>query len=89
MLESLIQKKITKYLKDHEYFYFKITSVSVNGIPDIFAIIEEEPVFIEVKAPNGRLSPIQKHQINRIRENGVRVEVVYSFEEFKEKLIRS
>lgn len=83
-LERNIQKKITKYLKDNNYFYFKINSASINGIPDIFCIIRGNPLFIEVKRENGRLSKLQEYQIQMIRSQGVKVWVVYSYDQFKE-----
>lgn len=82
-LESELQKKITAYLKDNNYFYFKIISASINGVPDIFAIIPSGPVFIEVKRQNGgRLSRIQEYQIDRIRKNGIKVAIINNFNDF-------
>lgn len=85
--EGKVQQRITQYLKKNNHFYFKIQSSSINGIPDIFAIINKTPIFIEVKSAKGRLSPLQEYQIKRIRDNGIRVWVCYSFEEFLEELI--
>ena len=70
MKEQDIQAKILKYLKAKGAFVFKTLSCNVNGIPDIVGIYKSAPIYIEVKGPRGRLSPIQKEQLDRINKAG-------------------
>lgn len=53
------------------------------GIPDRLVILSDQPIgcparciFIELKAEQGRLSAIQKHQIQRLRALGCDVRVL-------------
>ena len=88
--ESKIQSKIIKFLKKEEWFTTKIISASPNACPDVYAFRHGKVLFIEVKAPNGRLSPLQAHRHKEILKlTGETVLVPYSFEEFLEKYYKS
>ena len=41
-----------------------------NGFPDIFAFKSSRTVFIEVKAPNGKRSELQKYRIEQLTKEG-------------------
>ena len=62
------------------------SAFQMSGVPDVLLCINGHFVAIELKRPDGkgRVSDVQKAQINRIRKAGGRVEVVQSFERFKE-----
>lgn len=63
MLESSIQAKILKYLKDNHIFSYKNITCNKPGIPDITTIIKGKAVFFEVKRnDNIKLSVHQLHQ---------------------------
>jgi hypothetical protein len=50
-----------------------------NGIPDLIAIPRDSDVlFVEVKAKNGRLSPLQDYRIKELESHGLKVEVYKS-----------
>ncbi len=80
MLESKIQKKIIDKLKKDGFFIIKIIRANISGIPDILAIKNGKVFFIEVKTDNGKLSEIQKHRIQQIKENGIEVFIWKDYE---------
>jgi len=53
-----------------------------KGLPDMFLIINKKPFFIEMKAPQGKVSEEQKEWIECINEcEGIKAFVCYGFEE--------
>lgn len=56
-----------------------------GGLPDLFLIISNEPIFIEMKRKNGKLSDYQKEWIKAINEcSGVQAFVCFGCEEAKQ-----
>ena len=86
MTEQSIQTSIMKWLKSEGYFCIKIMAASVNGVPDICAIRNSKTIWIEVKKEGGRLSPIQKVTISKMKRQYAEVYVVYTLQQLKEEL---
>lgn len=87
--EKAVENKIKKWLKDKGYWFFKVhgSIFQPSGIPDILACIDGKFVAIEVKRTKGGVvSPLQKAQIAKIKENGGIAGVATSMEEFLEIL---
>lgn len=87
--EKAVENKIKKWLKDRNYWFFKVhgSIFQPSGIPDILACINGKFVAIEVKrSEGGIISPLQKAQIQKIKENGGIAGVACSMEEFLEIL---
>jgi archaeal holliday junction resolvase (hjc) len=87
--EKAVENKIKKWLKDRNYWFFKVhgSIFQPSGIPDILACINGKFVAIEVKRSKGGIvSPLQKAQIQKIKENGGIAGVACSTEEFLEIL---
>lgn len=87
--EKAVENKIKKWLKDKNYWFFKVhgSIFQPSGIPDILACINGKFVAIEVKRTKGGIvSPLQKAQIEKIKENGGIAGVASSMEEFLEIL---
>lgn len=83
--EKAVENKIKKWLKDKNYWFFKVhgSIFQPSGIPDILACINGKFVAIEVKRTKGGVvSPLQKAQIAKIKENGGIAGVANSMEEF-------
>lgn len=55
----------------------KWTSPGRDGVPDRIVIRDGKVVFVEVKTTDGKLSPAQEREHQRLREQGVRVVTVY------------
>ena len=83
-LESDIQKKIINYLKKEGYLVVKTIVLNVSGYPDIFAFKNGKTLFVEVKNEKGKVSVLQQHRINSLRQQGFDVIISRSVEDFKE-----
>ena len=83
MMESQIQAKITQKLKNHGWFVTKLIQTSTNGIPDLMAIRKGNVIFLEVKQPGKKASPLQDHQIEGLNRCGVEARVVSSVEDIE------
>lgn len=67
--EKTFENKIKQFLKDNDCWYVKYfaNSFTKSGIPDILACVNGYFVAIEVKAPNGRPSELQKWNRDQIQ----------------------
>lgn len=84
MLESKIEEKLRRLLQRRGAMVWKFVSPGQAGVPDRLVILPGgRCVFIELKTETGRLSPVQKVVIERMRKQGCDVRVVYGWEEAK------
>jgi len=84
--EGKIVSAINKYLKDEGWFQVNLIHTSINGIPDRLIFKGGRYIWIEIKEPNGRLSPIQEYRIEQMIKQGMEVYTVYSLNDLKEKI---
>jgi len=79
-LEKTITRVIMQYLKGRGAWAVKLHGGPFQqaGLPDILCILDGVTMFFEVKTDKGKLTKIQTHCHNRIRESGGRVAVVRS-----------
>lgn len=89
--EKLFENKVKKFLKENRCWILKYWGgggYTKSGIPDLLVCCNGYFLGIELKAPNGKPSELQKYQIKEIRKAGGIALVLYpdDFEEFK-KLI--
>lgn len=86
--EKTFENKIKNFIVDEGGWQVKFfaNSYTRNGIPDILACINGYFVGIEVKASNGKASPLQIHHCEAIRKAGGFAFVLYpsGFEDFKQ-----
>ena len=76
MKESQIQSKKIKELEAQGYYVIKLVKTNKNGIPDLIAIPKTSDIlFVEVKAPNGKLSKLQEYRIKELEDHGIKVEI--------------
>lgn len=60
---------------------YKWTSPGNDGVPDRIVIFPgRPPVFVELKADNGKLTALQKIQIGRLKDLGQEVRVLYGID---------
>lgn len=90
--EKTYENKIKKFLTEHGAWFVKYwagATYTKNGIPDILACVCGCFIAIEVKAPNGKPSPLQIHNLKMINNAGGFALLLYpdQFDLFKE-LIR-
>jgi hypothetical protein len=72
MLESKIQARLIKKYEADGYFVVKIIKANQPGVPDLLLIDKQTLVasWVEVKAPNGTISPLQKLFARKYRALG-------------------
>lgn len=89
MLERDIKRAINRYLDKFDCFHFHYSSyMGYAGIPDIIVVSKYNPtVFIEVKLPGCKPTPIQMAVHKKLWLHGAVVIVVHSLEETKNALI--
>lgn len=76
MKESQIQSKKIKELEAKGYYVIKLVKTNKNGIPDLIAIPKNSDVlFIEVKGPKGKVSPLQDWRIKELEQHNIKVEI--------------
>ena len=95
--EKSFENRIKKFLKDEGCWFIKYWGggeFTKAGIPDILCCCNGHFIGIEVKAPNGKPSPLQIHNLRKIDEAGGYGVLLYpkDFETFKmliQKLMKS
>jgi len=84
--ERLIKKAIVKYIRDQGGFALCLQDRLLIGLPDVFAILDGVPMFIEVKSPRGKLSPSQDRMLTDINHHGVRAFMARSVDDVETAL---
>jgi hypothetical protein len=72
MLESKIQARLIKKYKQQGFLVFNIIKASEDGVFDLLLIDKQTLVasWVEVKAPDGKISPLQKLFARKYRALG-------------------
>jgi len=82
--EGKVVKKVRDYLNSIGFITINIMSANPSGLPDMIAISPEgDHIYFEIKAPGGRVSPVQKIIHQKLKDQGCTVYVVYSLDEVK------
>lgn len=86
--EKQFETKIKKFLKDNNAWFVKYFANGYTkvGVPDILACVDGYFLGIEVKASNGKPSPLQIHNLKKIDEAGGFAVLLYpdQFDQFKD-----
>ena len=87
MLESALQRKIQKYLKDNlpNAVVWKNhgNQYSVIGLPDIMCVYEGKIICIEVKISGNTPTKWQEITLKKLKEAGAITGIAYSIEDVK------
>lgn len=88
MREKNIENQIKRYLDRLGCWYMKVhgSAFQKAGVPDLIACIGGRFVGIEVKQPGGRVSPLQKLNIEEIQRSGGVAFVAYSVEDVRREI---
>lgn len=82
MEESTIESKLRDGVKRLGGRAYKFVSPGNDGVPDRLVVMPGRmPIFVELKTESGRLSPLQKVQIDRLKKLGQDVRVLYGMKE--------
>ncbi len=91
MREREIERRLVEFIKGRGGRAYKFISPGNAGVPDRIVILKDmPPVFVELKADGGRLTPLQKVQLDRLRDLGQIVTVVSGaegLERFKREVV--
>lgn len=81
MREKDIERILVTEVKKLGGRAYKWTSPGNDGVPDRIVILPgRPPIFVELKADHGKLTALQKVQINRLRALGQDVRVLYGMD---------
>lgn len=87
--EKDIQKDIIKYLNSlNNVYYVRVTHSSKNGVPDLILCINGNFIAIEIKRLNGKVSQLQKLNIDKIKQANGKAYIVYTLQEVKDIVTR-
>jgi len=88
MTEKDIQKKIIRHLKNTGWFVRKLHQgkYSGAGMPDIHALKDGIPIYVEVKRPGKKPTKLQAAILEDLEMHGGKVTWTTSLENFKEWL---
>lgn len=79
MRESAIERKVCAYAKQRGCEVYKFVSPGRRGVPDrMFVTPKGKVFFIEFKAPTGKMTALQKREIEKLRSKDVDVFVCWS-----------
>ena len=86
--EKTFENRVKKFLKDSRCYFIKYWGggeFTKAGVPDILCCCNGYFIGIEVKAPKGKPSPLQIHNLKKIDESGGLGVLLYpkDFEIFK------
>lgn len=73
MRESRIETAVVAFAEKRGWLSYKFNSPGNSGVPDRIFIKDGQVTFVEFKAPGKITEPLQKAQIKRIRNKGVKV----------------
>lgn len=87
MQESSIERRLKVEVERLGGKCLKFVSPGVVGVPDRIVLLSHgRIIFVELKAPGKKLSPIQEYRAKELRKLGFRVECIDSVEKVKEFL---
>ena len=89
MSEQSIQKKILDYLHVNGAYTVKTIVTNRSGVPDILFCLKGHFCAIEVKTSKGRVSELQKWNLEQISKSGGIAFVARSVDEVREALQQS
>ena len=91
MLESKIENKLKLEVEKHGGMALKFVSPGMAGVPDRIVLMKNgKAVFIELKAPDKKMRPLQTKRKKQIEALGFKVYCIDSFkkvDEFIEKVM--
>jgi len=73
VLESAYQKRVIAKYEKAGYYVIKLAKTNKNGIPDLLCMKPNDVIFVEVKAANGKVSPLQKYRMEELSKLGFKV----------------
>ena len=79
--ESITQNRVKRYFEMQGYLVVKIIQTTLNGWPDLQCHKNGKTIFIETKAENGIVSPLQFYRHEQLIKQGFEVYVIHDIKE--------
>lgn len=76
--EGIIEGYLERKAKANGFLCYKFISYGTRGVPDRVLIGNGKTIFVECKAPEGRLRKQQEIRIREMRKHGALVEILYT-----------
>ncbi len=86
MREREIERALVKRVKQMGGEVRKLAWIGRRGAPDRLVMLPGRYLFVELKAPGGRLSRLQDLEHRRLRAAGFEVRVIWKLEDIDEVL---
>lgn len=86
MREREIERALVKRVKAAGGEVRKLAWIGRRGAPDRLVMLPERYLFVELKAPGGRLSRLQDLEHRRLRAAGFDVRVIWKLEDIDQVL---
>lgn len=84
MLESRVERILTKGIRDAGGWAIKLVSPGNAGVPDRLVLLPGgQVIFVELKQDKGRLSPLQAAMQDRMRALGMDVRTLYGADQVR------
>ena len=95
--EKNFENRVKKFLKEQGCWFVKYWGggqFTKAGVPDLLVCCNGHFLAVELKAPNGKPSPLQLHTIEEIEKSGGTALVLFpkdfeNFKEFIKKLVKT
>lgn len=68
--ERLIERYLVRAAAERGALTYKFVSPGRAGVPDRIVVLRGRVGFLELKAPLGKLSPLQRAELARLRRHG-------------------
>jgi Holliday junction resolvase len=86
-LESQIQSKIIRKLREQGWMVIKLIKTNCNGIPDLLIHRHGATCYIEVKRPGQSPTALQQYRMKELAAHGITCITVINVDECLEKLL--
>jgi Holliday junction resolvase len=78
MSEASYQRKLIKEYEANGWYVIRLITTNKNGIPDLLCLKNgSKPLFIEVKAYNGKPSKLQEFRIKELISQGFDATIMF------------
>jgi Holliday junction resolvase len=78
MSEAKYQAKLIKQYESEGWYVVRLITTTTNGIPDLLCLHKDRvPMFVEVKAANGKVSKLQEFRMRELKSKGFEAIVKY------------
>lgn len=82
MLETYVERRLVTGIKELNGRAYKFTSPGNSGVPDRMCVLPKgRIIFVELKRPGGKLSPLQANQQKKLRRMGCDVRTLWTAED--------